>query len=85
MDLSTVKKPKNVEVNLTKRNWCILVDEKTGLKSSLFTETKDWMVDMVCKWFTARKHDGKEVKIIRCDDAGENKNWKRLPIEKNGN
>ena len=73
LDISTVKKPKNIEVNVTKRNWCIMVDEKTGLKSSLFTETKDGMVDKACKRFNMWKQDGKEVKIVRCDDAGENK------------
>ena len=54
-------------------NWCLTVDEKTGYKHSSFHETKDGMVEPMCVWFKKWESEKKAVKIIRMDNAGENK------------
>ena len=58
-----------------------MVDERTGLKYSSFHDKKSDMVAHVCRQMRRWKHEGRPVKIIRCDDAGENK---KLEKEANG-
>jgi hypothetical protein len=41
LDIATVKKLKNGP-NVTKPNWQIMVDERTGMKFSDFYENKRW-------------------------------------------
>ena len=43
----------------------MIVDEKTGYKTSTFHETKGSMVEPVCKLIQKWKSSDKEVKIIR--------------------
>ena len=74
LDLSTVKPPEHQkDIKLTRRNWCMIIDEKTGMKFSSFHETKNGMVEPTCKRFKLWKQNGKPVKILRMDNAGENK------------
>jgi hypothetical protein len=54
-------------------NWCLLVDEKTGFKSTSFHETKDGMIEPICAKLKNWKTNNREVKTIRMDNAGENK------------
>mmetsp|Transcript_18815 Transcript_18815/g.23344 ORF Transcript_18815/g.23344 Transcript_18815/m.23344 type:complete len:1201 (+) Transcript_18815:436-4038(+) len=73
LDIATVKKPKkSVTVN-SKRNWLIMVDEKTNLKFSKFYQKKNDMVEPVCQLVNKWKGQGINVKFIRLDNAGENK------------
>ena len=72
LDLSRVVNPNNAK-QPRRPNWCLIVDEKTGYKSSSFYESKDGMVEPTCSKFKNWKDNGKEVKIIRMDNAGENK------------
>ena len=74
LDISIIKKPKsNDQVKkVNKGNWCLIVDEYTGFKTTIFTQTKSGMVKPVCEQLSRWKQQGKKVKIIRCDNAGEN-------------
>jgi hypothetical protein len=68
--------------------WTILVDENTSCKTTIFTDTKSGMITPVCTKMKQWATDGKEVKILRMDNGGENKqlvktlnskSWKLYP------
>jgi hypothetical protein len=48
------------------------VDERTQLKFSDFFNTKIGMDEPRCQLFYKWKEKGMPVKVVRCDDAGEN-------------
>ena len=55
----------------------MLVDEATKYKKSLFQKKKNEQVEPIIDWIKALKARHKiQVKIIRCDNAGENRSWK---------
>ena len=72
LDMSRIVSP-NAENQPKRPNWCVVVDEKTGFKSSSFHETKGGMVKPTCKKFKNWKEHDMEVKTIRMDNGGENK------------
>jgi hypothetical protein len=72
LDIATVKQIKGGP-NVTKPNWRIMVDERTQTKFSDFYETKNGMVEPTCVQLNKWKQDGKAVKCVRLDNAGENK------------
>ena len=76
LDISSVKAPKDLQVNVTKPNWRIMVDERTGMKWSDFYEAKSDMVEPTCEEFYQWKLAGKPVQFVRGDNAGENKKLK---------
>ena len=52
----------------------MLVDEATKYKKSFFLKKKNEQVEPIIDWIKALKARQKiQVKIIRCDNAGENK------------
>ena len=53
-------------------NWLIMVDEYSGMKISLFHDTKNGIVDPTCERFYHWRQNGRPVKLIRCDNRGEN-------------
>ena len=70
LDISSMRKP-----NMGgRKHWVMLVDEATKYKKSFFLKTKSEQVEPIIDWIKALKarHEIK-VKIIRCDNAGENK------------
>ena len=71
LDISTVKDPSGD--SLSKANWRIMVDERTGLKFTDFFERKSDMVEPTCQVLHSWKTAGRQVKYIRLDNAGENK------------
>ena len=73
LDISTVKKPKDVKVTLTKPNWRLIVDEKTRMKINDFYETKNGMVEPTCEKFNRWEQNDMGVRTVRLDNAGENK------------
>jgi hypothetical protein len=75
LDIATVKKLKNVP-NVTKPNWQIMVDERTGMKFSDFYETKDGMIEPTCVQWNHWKDAGLAVKFVHLDNAGENNKLK---------
>jgi hypothetical protein len=73
LDISSVNNTEYPEVeNIPKPYWRIIVDESTQLKFSDFFSSKSGMIEPTCilinKWIAS----GKNIKIIRCDDGGEN-------------
>ena len=73
LDLSKIKAKMNMNLNVTKPNWQIMVDERTQMKWSYFYETKKGMVEPTCVLFQKWKQAGMPVKYLRMDNAGENK------------
>ena len=71
LDISTIKDPDGAE--LTKSNWRILVDERTGMQFSDFFARKSDMIEPTCQKLYKWKQAGLGVKFIRLDNAGENK------------
>ena len=72
LDISTVK-DRTGKIDLTKPNWRIMVDERTGMKFSDFFTKKIDMVEATCKQLNMWNQAGLGVKYIRLDNAGENK------------
>ena len=88
LDISTIKNSIASGPKPRRPNWRIIVDESTGYKISQFYETKDGMIEPTCALFKNWKEAGKEVKVLRMDNAGENtelvkqmnsKAWKLYP------
>jgi hypothetical protein len=75
LDIATIKKTKNGP-KVTKPNWCVIVDERTGLKFLSFHQTKGGMVEPTCEKLHRWKEAGHAVKHTRLDNAGENKKLK---------
>jgi hypothetical protein len=72
LDIATVKDKKD-EPKITKNNWIIMVDESTNLKISHFYANKDRVVEPACELIKKLKNMKIEIKILRIDNAGENK------------
>ena len=57
-----------------RQHWVMLVNEATKYKKSFFLKKKNEQVEPIIDWIKALKARHKiQVKIIRCDNAGENK------------
>ena len=57
-----------------RQHWVMLVDEATKYMKSFFLKKKNEQVEPIIDWIKALKARHKiQVKIIRCDNAGENK------------
>jgi hypothetical protein len=73
LDISTIKAPAGVKVTVKKLQWVIIVEGRTEKKWTDFYESKNGYVEPACVKFQRWKEAGMPVKIIRCDNAGENK------------
>ena len=71
LDISSVRKPSMGG----RQHWVMLVDEaKTKYKKSFFLKKKNEQVEPIIDLIKALKARHEiQVKIIRCDNAGENK------------
>ena len=70
LDISSMRKPSMGG----RQHWEMLVDEATKYKKSFFLKKKNEQVEPIIDWMKDLKARHKiEVKIIRCDNAGENK------------
>ena len=59
---------------LGKRFWNLAVDEATNMCFSLFMQNKSDLAELFTKFLKVMKDTHKiQVKVIRCDNAGENK------------
>ena len=57
-----------------RQHWVMLVDEAAKYKKSFFLKKKNEQVEPIIDWIKALKARHKiQLKIIRCDNAGENK------------
>jgi hypothetical protein len=72
LDIATIKKTKN-GLEVYKGNWRIMADERTQLKFSDFFDTKNGMVEETCEQLHRWKESDRGAKIIRLDNAEENK------------
>eukprot|EP00957_Ditylum_brightwellii_P144151 10983086-Ditylum_brightwellii.AAC.1 len=73
LSILTIKALEKVKVKVTKPNWCIMVEEKTGMKWSDFYPTKDGMIEPTCKQLYKWKAGKKAVKYLECNNTGENR------------
>jgi hypothetical protein len=73
LDLSTIKKPTDLDVKIPKPVWLIKVDAKTGLKFTDFYKTKAVMVELTAEWIHKTTLTTNPVQVIRMDNAGKNK------------
>ena len=70
LDISSMRKPSMGG----RQHWVMLVDEATKYKKNFFLKKKNEQVEPIIDWIKALKARHKiQVKIIRCDNAGENK------------
>ena len=70
LDISLMRKPSMGG----RKHWVMLVDEATKNKKSFFLKKKNEQVEPIIDWIKALKARHKiQVKIIRCNNAGENK------------
>ena len=77
LDISSMRKPSMRGT----QHWVMLVDEATKYKKSFFLKKKNEQVEHIIDWIIALKARHKiQVKIIRCDNAGEKKSWKESQI-----
>jgi hypothetical protein len=72
LDIATIKGEKDGPSPNARNNWRIMVDERTQMKFSLFSTTKDGMVVPTLDELTRWNKSGMKVKYIRLDNAGEN-------------
>ena len=70
LDISSMRKP----IMGGRQHWVMLVDEATKYKKSFFLKKKNEQVEPIIVWIKAliARHEI-QVKIVRCDNAGENK------------
>jgi hypothetical protein len=71
-DLSKIKILEGMEVTINKSNWHIMVDKATGFKRSSFFETKDGIIDYMCKMMHSKALRGHPIQVLHQDNAGEN-------------
>ena len=70
LDISSMRKPSMGG----RQHWVMLVDEATKYKKSFFLKKKNEQVEPIIDWMKALKARHEiQVKIIRFDNAGENK------------
>jgi hypothetical protein len=72
LEISTVKDKKG-KPKIMKNNWRIMADESINLKMSHFYAKKDGMCEPTCELINKLKDMEIEIKILRMDNAGENK------------
>ena len=69
LDISSMRKPSMGG----RQHWAMLVDEATKYMKSFFLKKKNEQVEPIVDWIKALKARHEiQVKIIRCDNAGEN-------------
>lgn len=68
----TVKLVSGGEAKVSCNRWCIITDEASGKKWSIFTLTKSGMVDPACVLFTELTKRGISIRRLRMDPGGEN-------------
>ena len=77
IDISTIKSSKNSDIIVSKPNWIMVIDERSGLQLSSFHKNKDDIVPYLADKFSMFTYDGSPVLKVRCDNAGENKSTER--------
>ena len=79
LDITSIRKPKDVKgrkekiLFVSKPHMRMMVDEYTGMRFLQWYKTKDAMVEPTAAQFYQWTSKGLAIKIVRCDNAGENK------------
>ena len=76
IDLAKIGIPKDKDADdpvIRNQHWAMIHDRATGRKVSDFYPSKKMMIEPTCEKIQVWKDEGKPVKRIRCDNAGENK------------
>ena len=60
-DISTIKSSKKSDIIVSKPNWLMVIDERSGLKLSSFHKHKDDIVPYLAEKFSRFKYDGSLV------------------------
>jgi hypothetical protein len=68
MDISYIKHPSSIGSQF----WLLLVDDATDFAWSFFLKRKSDTTNKVLEFLDMMKKEGHPVKIIRCDNSGEN-------------
>ena len=71
-DISTIR-AKHEQRSFVRPNWFMIVDAATGMKFSSFWTTKTGFIEPTCRLMSRWLQKGIALKVIRCDNAGENK------------
>ena len=80
LDISSMREPSMGG----RQHWLRLVDEATKYKKSFFLKKKNEQVEPIIDWIKPLKARHEiQVKIVRCDNAGENKSWKESQTRMN--
>ncbi len=74
IDISSVKSKEKKKVG---KYWLLVIDKATNMKWSFFLSTKSEQVPLLIGFIKTLNEQGKEVKFIRCDNAGENESLKK--------
>ncbi len=74
IDISSVKSKEMTKVG---KFWLLVVDEATSMKWSFFLSTKLAQVPLLIRFIKGLKEQGKQVKFIRCNNAGKNASLKK--------
>jgi hypothetical protein len=82
IDISSVKNKDNKKCG---RFWLLIVDEATDMKWSYFVKSKSSQVGVLLSFIRGMMNDGKKIKFIRCDNAGENESLKQKTEEEGMN
>ena len=77
LDISKIKKPEALKPHW-KSNWRMIVDETTKFNFGSFHETKNGMINPTCTLIKKVKNMDITTKVIRCDNAGENKSLEKV-------
>jgi hypothetical protein len=72
LDITSIKQKKG-QPRTMKPHWQIIIDEHTQMKVSYFYPMKNSMVEPTCELYHHWNQMGCPVKILRMDNAGENK------------
>ena len=51
LDISTIRAPKGAKIAVSKPNWRLIIDQRTGMKFSDFFATKNGMIEPTCENF----------------------------------
>ena len=75
LDISIIKIPQNLKklgITVSKPNWRMIIDDRTGLKISHFYGKKSEMAETTCVLFQKWKEASIPVQNVRLDNTGDN-------------
>ena len=78
VDISTIREAGGIR--LTKGVCIGVVDEFSKFGAVFFVERKGQLPTVLCEIFAKWRDLGRPVKIVRCDNAGENKAFEKMAM-----